>query len=216
MLVTKKSKPGDMVKNTRHTKKDSNVPTTSRGNQYSLLADIPDDYAPTTHRQHTDKNKSRPTPRQTSKGKNSAPTGNPPPAPPQPRPPQPPSTAPSSANPPTHSTRSRGGRPAAARGRGRGLGRGHSPSHDNHLSNVSFSGSESQSIPQGVFQFGGTHPSSSSMAAPVHQMQQYYRLGNLDNCSDKWSALYDCLTLKTKRQAEVEVTFEINPLPVLH
>nr|GLL26571.1 hypothetical protein Itr_chr05CG05690 [Ipomoea trifida] len=55
MLVTKKSKPGDTVKNTRQTKKDSNVPTTSRGNQYSLLADIPDDSAPTTHRQHTDK-----------------------------------------------------------------------------------------------------------------------------------------------------------------
>nr|GMD16007.1 uncharacterized protein C227.17C-like [Ipomoea batatas]GMD20408.1 uncharacterized protein C227.17C-like [Ipomoea batatas] len=43
---------------------------------------------------------------------------------------------------------------------------------------------------------------------PVHQMQQYYRLGNLDNCSDKWSALYDCLTLKTKRQAEVEEILE--------
>nr|GMD54206.1 uncharacterized protein C227.17C-like [Ipomoea batatas] len=46
------------------------------------------------------------------------------------------------------------------------------------------------------------------LAAPVHQMQQYYRLGNLDNCSDKWSALYDCLSLKTKRQAEVEEILE--------
>ncbi|VFQ71556.1 unnamed protein product [Cuscuta campestris] len=43
---------------------------------------------------------------------------------------------------------------------------------------------------------------------PVHQMQQYYRLGKLDNCYDKWSALYDCLRLKTKRQAEVEEILE--------
>ncbi|CAN1278578.1 hypothetical protein LINPERPRIM_LOCUS16675 [Linum perenne] len=43
--------------------------------------------------------------------------------------------------------------------------------------------------------------------APVHQMQQYYRVGVLDNCSGKWSALYDCLTLKTKRSSELEVTF---------
>ncbi|CAL1367031.1 unnamed protein product [Linum trigynum] len=40
--------------------------------------------------------------------------------------------------------------------------------------------------------------------SPVHQMQQYYRLGVLDNCSGKWSALYDCLTLKTKRSSEIE------------
>lgn len=38
--------------------------------------------------------------------------------------------------------------------------------------------------------------------SPVHQMQQYYRLGVLDNCSGKWSALYDCLTLKTKQSSE--------------
>ncbi|CAH9070921.1 unnamed protein product [Cuscuta europaea] len=43
---------------------------------------------------------------------------------------------------------------------------------------------------------------------PVHQMQQYYRLGKLDNCSKKWSALYDCLRLKTKSQAEVEEILE--------
>ncbi|XP_027770827.1 uncharacterized protein LOC107008527 isoform X2 [Solanum pennellii] len=40
--------------------------------------------------------------------------------------------------------------------------------------------------------------------SPVHQMQQYYRLGALDNCSKKWSGLVDCLTLKTKRSSEVE------------
>ncbi|KAH6833243.1 hypothetical protein C2S53_008971 [Perilla frutescens var. hirtella] len=40
--------------------------------------------------------------------------------------------------------------------------------------------------------------------SPVHQMQQYYRLGDLDNCLGKWSALYDCLCLKTKKASEVE------------
>ncbi|GFP88139.1 hypothetical protein PHJA_000957600 [Phtheirospermum japonicum] len=41
--------------------------------------------------------------------------------------------------------------------------------------------------------------------SPVHQLQQYYRQGALDNCSGKWSALYDCLNLKTKSALEVEV-----------
>nr|XP_011460694.1 PREDICTED: uncharacterized protein C227.17c isoform X1 [Fragaria vesca subsp. vesca] len=40
--------------------------------------------------------------------------------------------------------------------------------------------------------------------SPVHQMQQYYRLGTLDTCGGKWSALVDCLTLKTKSRAEVQ------------
>jgi len=43
------------------------------------------------------------------------------------------------------------------------------------------------------------------LAAPVHQMQQYYRLGALDNCSQKWSDLFDCLNLKTKSSSEVQV-----------
>ena len=43
------------------------------------------------------------------------------------------------------------------------------------------------------------------LTAPVHQMQQYYRIGVLDNCADKWSSLLDCLNLKTKRSSEVEV-----------
>ncbi|XP_031101801.1 uncharacterized protein LOC116005700 [Ipomoea triloba] len=68
MLVTKKSKPGDTVKNTRHSRKDSNISTVNRGNQYSLLADIHEDSEPTVHRQQTDKNKSKSIPRQTSKG----------------------------------------------------------------------------------------------------------------------------------------------------
>jgi len=47
---------------------------------------------------------------------------------------------------------------------------------------------------------------NSVAAAPVHQMQQYYRLGVLDNCSGKWSALVDCLALKTKRASDVQVS----------
>ncbi|KAJ0771732.1 hypothetical protein HanPI659440_Chr07g0272451 [Helianthus annuus] len=43
--------------------------------------------------------------------------------------------------------------------------------------------------------------------SPVHQMQQYYRLGSLDNCSGKWGALVDCLKLKTKSSQEVSVIF---------
>lgn len=44
--------------------------------------------------------------------------------------------------------------------------------------------------------------------SPVHQMQQYYRLGVLDNCSGKWSALVDCLALKTKRASDVQEILE--------
>ncbi|VFQ77833.1 unnamed protein product [Cuscuta campestris] len=35
-----------------------------------------------------------------------------------------------------------------------------------------------------------------SCYSPVHQMKQYYRVGVLDNCYDKWSALSDCLRSK--------------------
>ncbi|KAJ4971854.1 hypothetical protein NE237_004953 [Protea cynaroides] len=44
--------------------------------------------------------------------------------------------------------------------------------------------------------------------SPVHQMQQYYRVGVLDNCSDKWNALFDCLSLKTKRSSEMQEILE--------
>ncbi|CAM8943431.1 unnamed protein product [Rhodiola kirilowii] len=44
--------------------------------------------------------------------------------------------------------------------------------------------------------------------SPVHQMQQYYRLGVLDNCAGKWSSLMDCLTLKTKSNTEVSEILE--------
>ncbi|KAK8916087.1 hypothetical protein KSP39_PZI022863 [Platanthera zijinensis] len=40
--------------------------------------------------------------------------------------------------------------------------------------------------------------------SPFHQMQQYYRYGDLDNCGGKWSALFDCLALKIKKVDEVE------------
>uniref|UniRef100_A0A7N0T169 Uncharacterized protein n=1 Tax=Kalanchoe fedtschenkoi TaxID=63787 RepID=A0A7N0T169_KALFE len=44
--------------------------------------------------------------------------------------------------------------------------------------------------------------------SPVHQMQQYYRLGALDNCAGKWSSLWDCLSLKTKSNREVSEILE--------
>ena len=47
------------------------------------------------------------------------------------------------------------------------------------------------------------------LAAPVHQMQQYYRAGQLDTCSGKWGGLVDCLNLKTKRASEVEVIYTL-------
>ncbi|KAK2984526.1 hypothetical protein RJ640_025023 [Escallonia rubra] len=46
------------------------------------------------------------------------------------------------------------------------------------------------------------------LTAPVHQMQQYYRIGTLDNCSEKWNALVDCLSLKTKSAVELEEILE--------
>lgn len=36
-------------------------------------------------------------------------------------------------------------------------------------------------------------------------MQQYYRVGRLDDCTKKFSDLFDCLSLKTKSASEAEV-----------
>ncbi|VVA92597.1 unnamed protein product [Arabis nemorensis] len=44
--------------------------------------------------------------------------------------------------------------------------------------------------------------------APFYQMQQYYRVGKLDDCTQKFSDLFDCLSLKTKRASEVEKILE--------
>ncbi|XP_020252997.1 uncharacterized protein C227.17c [Asparagus officinalis] len=44
--------------------------------------------------------------------------------------------------------------------------------------------------------------------SPFHQMQQYYRYGEFDTCFGKWSALADCLSLKTKRSSEVQEILE--------
>ncbi|XP_073158269.1 uncharacterized protein [Henckelia pumila] len=44
--------------------------------------------------------------------------------------------------------------------------------------------------------------------SPVHQMQQYYRLGALDNCSAKWAELFDCLSLKTKTPAQIQAILD--------
>ncbi|MED6144371.1 hypothetical protein PIB30_015153 [Stylosanthes scabra] len=44
--------------------------------------------------------------------------------------------------------------------------------------------------------------------SPVHQLQQYYRVGVLDNCSKQWKAMFDCLMLKTKKESEVQEILE--------
>nr|GMD47167.1 hypothetical protein Iba_chr10eCG10300 [Ipomoea batatas] len=126
MLVTKKSKPGDSVKNTRQSRKDPNIPAANRGNQYGLLVDIHEDNEPTNHRQRTDKGKSKTMPRQASRGKHPTP-----PVPLQPRPPHTVATSNPSANTHLHdqNVRTRGGRTAVARGRDRGLGRGNGVNH---------------------------------------------------------------------------------------
>uniref|UniRef100_A0A2P2NI11 Uncharacterized protein n=1 Tax=Rhizophora mucronata TaxID=61149 RepID=A0A2P2NI11_RHIMU len=49
---------------------------------------------------------------------------------------------------------------------------------------------------------------------PVHQVQQYYRVGTIDTCKEQWSALIDCLTLKTKRDSEMQVRLFLN-FPIL-
>ncbi|XP_040967751.1 uncharacterized protein [Gossypium hirsutum] len=46
---------------------------------------------------------------------------------------------------------------------------------------------------------------SLASSAPVHQLQQYYREGVLDNCYGKWSALWDCLYLKTKPSSQLQL-----------
>nr|GMD45149.1 LINE-type retrotransposon LIb DNA [Ipomoea batatas] len=165
MLVTKKPNPGDTGKNTRNSRKVSNTPSVNHGNQFSLLADINEDSEPTINRQHADKNKSRTTPRQTSKGKHSTPPINSPPVPPQPRTPLPATISTPPARVHTQTARNRGGRPAAARGRGRELGRAHGLNHDIPHTNSSFTSLMNQSNSQNVFQFGGAHPLSSNMTA---------------------------------------------------
>lgn len=46
--------------------------------------------------------------------------------------------------------------------------------------------------------------------SPVHQLQQYYRLGEFDTCFGKWNALYSCLKLKTKSKADAQDILEAN------
>ena len=43
-----------------------------------------------------------------------------------------------------------------------------------------------------------------SFPAPVYQMSQYYRVGELDDCFGKWSELYDCITYGTKLASDVK------------
>ena len=35
-------------------------------------------------------------------------------------------------------------------------------------------------------------------AAPVHQLQEYYMYGKVDDCLGHWSTFYDCLKKRTK------------------
>lgn len=35
-------------------------------------------------------------------------------------------------------------------------------------------------------------------AAPVYQMKEVYRYGNVDDCTGHWGELYQCLKLRTK------------------
>ncbi|KAG2263212.1 hypothetical protein Bca4012_015163 [Brassica carinata] len=44
--------------------------------------------------------------------------------------------------------------------------------------------------------------------SPFYQMQQYYRVGKLDDCTKKFSDLFDCLSLKTKTISEAEKIME--------
>ncbi|ESQ54773.1 hypothetical protein EUTSA_v10026551mg [Eutrema salsugineum] len=44
--------------------------------------------------------------------------------------------------------------------------------------------------------------------APFYQMQQYYRVGKLDDCTQKFSDLFDCLSLKTKSASEAQKILE--------
>jgi len=39
-------------------------------------------------------------------------------------------------------------------------------------------------------------------AAPVYQMSQYYRYGELDDCFGKWREFYDCITYGTNFHQE--------------
>ncbi len=40
-------------------------------------------------------------------------------------------------------------------------------------------------------------------AAPVHQVQEYYRFGQVDDCMGHWSKLWGCLKQRTKFAEEV-------------
>lgn len=47
-------------------------------------------------------------------------------------------------------------------------------------------------------------------AAPVYQMTEYYREGTFSNCRDKWSDLFDCISLKTKPAAQIQVSRRVS------
>mmetsp|Transcript_14219 Transcript_14219/g.46685 ORF Transcript_14219/g.46685 Transcript_14219/m.46685 type:complete len:103 (-) Transcript_14219:403-711(-) len=44
--------------------------------------------------------------------------------------------------------------------------------------------------------------------SPVYQGGEYYRRGEFDDCTGKWSSFYDCLALKTAFKEGVEAKLE--------
>nr|GME01686.1 LINE-type retrotransposon LIb DNA [Ipomoea batatas] len=209
MLVTKKSNQNDTVRNMRQPRKESNVPTTNRGNQYGLLADLHENDDLTIHRKKADNGKSNYVPRQASKGKQSSSSNNGPPSQSQlrrPRTPHPAATNLPPARPhlTSQNVRNRGCHPTATRGRGRGSGRDQAVSHDIPPSNPPRNGWMSQLNPQNIFQFGGAHtPSPSAADSTVDNFITYANTWNIQ-------ALNDVLTPRLVDEIRTV------PLPVTH
>ena len=42
--------------------------------------------------------------------------------------------------------------------------------------------------------------------SPVWQVTELYRQGRLDDCKGKWGELYDCLSLRARPNAELQVS----------
>nr|GMC89970.1 LINE-type retrotransposon LIb DNA [Ipomoea batatas] len=160
MLVTKKAKPVEYGRNSRQPRKEANVASVSRGNQYDVLADLQEHSEPIANRNRTEKGKSKHTQKQGLKVK--APTAST----------HPPALRNSVTTPlpvvnsgqsegshlPNRNNRGRGNRGGGSRGRGRGDGRGRSVGalDSNGLGSppAVWNGRES---PPSIFQFGAPH-----------------------------------------------------------
>nr|GMD39128.1 LINE-type retrotransposon LIb DNA [Ipomoea batatas] len=139
MLITKKSKPGDAVRNSQQSRKETNITTASRSNQFGILADVQEYGEPFAT-----------------------------PNPQVPSPPLQPVAAtvlPKSSHFPNQNSRGRGGRIGTTRGKGIGFGRDYSVGYDNYGLDPPTVGWNSQSNSQNIFQFGGAHASAGKVAA---------------------------------------------------